>query len=214
MTKTIDITRQKFGKLTAINLHHIKKTNKGTRHYWLCRCECGNEVIVRKDHLTSYKVRSCGCLNKEQLNSIRHLTVKHNHRKHRLYHIWISLKGRCYNKSNTKYKNYGERGVRVCDEWINNFAAFYDWSIENGYDENAKYGECTIERIDVNGNYEPSNCKWANEQEQANNRTTNCNITYNNETHTLAEWARIAKIKYATLYMRYKRGWSFEKCLQ
>ena len=205
---TRDITGQKFNRLTAIRLHHIKKTKGGSVHYWLFRCDCGNEKVIVKISVTSNITKSCGCLNKEQLKSIRHLSYKHELCNHRLYYIWTTMKARCNNPKSQKYKNYGLRGIRVCDEWLNDFKVFYDWAMQNGYKDNL-----SIDRIDVNGNYEPNNCRWATNIQQSNNRTNNYLITYNNETHTIAEWARIINVKYQTLYMRLRRGWSFSQCM-
>ena len=119
---------------------------------------------------------------------------------------------RCYNEHSTKYKNYGARGITVCDEW-HKFENFYEWAKETGYDENAKYGECTIEREDVNGNYCPTNCKWATSKEQANNTTTNRLITWNNETKTASQWEEIVGIKASIIRDRLQNGWSTEKAL-
>ena len=119
------------------------------------------------------------------------------------------MKSRCYNPSSTSYKNYGARGITVDAVWEHDFIAFKNWAIENGYSD-----ELTIDRIDVDGNYEPSNCRWATYEQQANNKRNNHLITYNNETHTIAEWSRITGIKYDTIERRINRSkWSVEKAL-
>ena len=119
------------------------------------------------------------------------------------------MRQRCYNPKNKRYKEYGARGVTVCEEWLNNFEAFYEWAIANGYRDNL-----TIDREDANKNYEPSNCRWITAKEQANNKRNNNYITYNGETHTIAEWAEIYNIKYSTLYQRINRyGWSVDRAL-
>ena len=119
----------------------------------------------------------------------------------RLYNIWLHMKGRCYRKTDDHYKFYGARGITVCEEWKNDFKEFYNWAMSNGYSD-----RLTIDRIDNNGNYEPSNCRWVNIKTQCNNRTTNVIVTINGETHNIKEWSEITGIKYATIYQRIKRG--------
>lgn len=126
----------------------------------------------------------------------------------RIYRIWKNMKQRCYNPKNPRYNFYGKIGVKVCDEWKNNFISFYKWSIENGYQDNL-----TIDRIDVNGNYEPSNCRWITNKEQQFNKHVNHFITYNGETKTLTEWGMELGIDPNTLGTRLSRGWSIEKTL-
>ncbi len=118
------------------------------------------------------------------------------------------MKYRCYNPKSQYYYRYGARDIKVCDEWLNDFKAFYDWSMANGYRDNL-----TIDRIDVNGNYEPSNCRWVSQKMQQNNRSNNRLITYNNETHTISEWAEICNISQACLRHRIERNWNIEKAL-
>lgn len=135
--------------------------------------------------------------------------TRHGKSNTRIYKIWDNMKARCYNKNKPKYKNYGARGVAVCQEWKNNFVAFYEWAMHNGYNDNL-----TLNRIDNNGNYEPENCKWATAKEQMNNTSFNHKITYNGETHTLAEWASCLAINYSTLSKRInKYNWSVERAM-
>jgi hypothetical protein len=134
---------------------------------------------------------------------------KHGKRHTRLYTTYANIKTRCYNTKNIRYKHYGARGITMCDEWLNDFQAFYDWAMANGYQE-----ELTIDRIDVNGNYEPSNCRWVNWRGQQNNRGNNHLIEFNGQVHTMAEWARISEIPYQTLARRINTyGWSVERAL-
>lgn len=129
----------------------------------------------------------------------------HGMKKTRIYKSWERIKRRCNNPKT--YKNYGGRGIKVCDEWSKDFMAFYEWAMANGYRD-----DLTIDRIDVNGNYEPNNCRWVTMKEQENNRRNNHHITYNGETHTIAEWGDILNIPYKVLLQRittYK--WSIEK---
>lgn len=199
MSKLIDLTGQKFGRLTV-----IEKYGKYTPTKWLCKCECGNEYIAIGNNLKRGFTKSCGCLQKEHPNG-----TTHNLANTRLYNIWAGIKTRCKNPKSKAYKNYGARGITVCDEWANDFTAFHEWAMANGYQEGL-----TIDRIDANGNYEPSNCRWLTNAEQQNNRRNNHSITYNGETHTMAEWARILGINYHTLQTRLYRGWTIEKAIQ
>lgn len=191
MSKLIDITRKKYGRLTVLCRYGNEKPVK-----WLCKCECGNECIVYGDNLKRGHTKSCGCIEKERPSH-----TKHGKSGSRIHVIWVSMKGRCYNPNNAEYETYGGRGIAVCDEWLNSFEAFYEWTVASGYAD-----DLSIDRKDVNGNYEPSNCRWATQKEQQNNRRNNRYITYNGETHTMAEWARILNINYGTLCSRINRS--------
>ena len=202
MPKFEDLTGQRFGYLTV-----IKKAgkNKSDKILWLCKCDCGKLKIIQGASLKNGRTKSCGCLRKKGARRT------HGFKYTRLYCIWQGIKKRCLNKNTSNYYIYGGRGIKICDEWKNDFKSFHDWAYANGYDESAKRGDCTIERIDVNGNYEPSNCRWATMKEQCRNTRSNKLITYNNETRCLMDWSYILNINYDTLLNRFKKGWTIEK---
>lgn len=127
----------------------------------------------------------------------------------RLFTTWQNIKNRCYNNCNNEYKNYGGRGIAVCDEWLHDFMSFYNWSMVNCYNDNL-----TIDRIDNNGNYEPNNCRWVTMKQQQQNKRSNRNYTINGETHCLSEWCEILGLKYSTVQSRIQRNWSIEKALE
>lgn len=201
-----DLTGQKFGKLTALSL---AERSKSGNIRWLCQCDCGKMVVVHGSSLRKGSTKSCGCLQKQRCSEVN---TRHGGSNSRLYNEWASMKARCNNKNNKRYHRYGGRGIIVCEEWSNNFEAFRDWALSNGYDENAPFGQCTIERIDVNGNYDPANCRWANMKEQQNNKQGNRFITYNGKTQTVKQWAEELGIDYHCLYTRLiEREWPIEK---
>lgn len=189
----IDLTDKRFVKLVA--KERVKSPRGDKKSYWLCECDCGNKIVVRKDSLESGHAKSCG-----------HCYGKMNHGKSytRLYSVWANMKQRCNNPNDENYHNYGGRGITVCDEW-NNFEDFYKWSIANGYDENAERGECTIDRIDVNGNYEPSNCRWTNKDIQNYNKRDTRKILINGEEMNLDEIHKEYGISITCLRSRYQR---------
>lgn len=171
---------------------------RGSGTWWKCKCDCGAEKVVYRGCLTSGDTISCGCYHREHNGE---QSYKHGMAKTRLYRLWSGVVQRCMNPSADNYARYGGRGIKVCEEWRNDFRAFRDWSIANGYAEGL-----TIDRIDNEGNYEPSNCRWVNRTTQQNNTRRNHFFEYNGITHTVAEWSRILGVNHETLRYRIIRG--------
>ena len=205
MSRLHDLTGQRFGALTALERAETRITPNGSRFtYWTCRCDCGRTVEVRSTHLTHGKIRTCG--SGVHFTGQNNSCFRHGHKDDRLYSVWNGMKQRCSNPSNPKYKQYGERGITVCETWKNDYGAFRAWAYSNGYDENAKYGDCTLDRIDVNGDYCPNNCRWANAKEQADNRRRSVFLTFNGETRVRKDWAREFHTDCNTLQNYLNRG--------
>lgn len=155
------ITNNRFGRLKVIKEVEASISPCGTkRRKFLCQCDCGESKIVQMTHLKSGHTSSCGCLHKETFSNYKH-GLKH----HRIHVIWRGIRQRCLNPNNGRYNDYGGRGIKICNEWEKDFMAFYNWAIQNGYS-----AQLTIDRINVNGNYEPSNCRWATNSEQQSNK--------------------------------------------
>lgn len=193
----IDFTGKQVGVLSVIE--YAGDSN------WLCKCECGNKKIVHRKVLINGATYACSCkhkLHKAECNTT------HGKSNTRLYYVWSGMKRRCFNKNVPEYLRYGGRGITVCDEWLgeNGFENFYKWSFENGYNENAERGQCTIDRINVNGNYEPSNCRFIDMKAQQNNRRDNHKIEINGITKGIEEWCKEYNIKIGTYKTRVSRG--------
>lgn len=192
-----EIVGQKFGKLTV--------TGITTHHNYMKRvtvvCECGTEKIVFVRNLKTGATKSCGCINKERGRGT------HGKRKHPLYIVWCRLKDRCSNPNAHSYKDYGGRGISVCEEWKISFQSFYDWAIQNCWEKGLE-----INRINNDGNYQPSNCNFVSPKENCRNRRNNVFVEYKGESKVLAEWADIYQIELRTLWARiFKYEWDLER---
>lgn len=194
--KTEDISGQRFGKLTVIGFSHRLPNTRGTHLVWLCRCDCGNTVSIRGMSLKKGHTKSCGCFRREAGFNKQ---FKHGMTGSREWLSWTQAKQRCHTPSHHAYKWYGARGITMCNAWRDSFESFLQ-----------DMGPCPkdheIDRIDVNGNYEPSNCKWATCREQARNKRTTIWFTHKGKTLTLKEWAERTGIPYGTLWDRMKHG--------
>lgn len=211
MSVMVDYTGKRFGYLTVVKrLENAKSDNSTyTETKWLCKCDCGKFVVRRKNDLIREHKNplSCGCVK-------RHTKAKHGYSHTKIHNKWLAMKDRCYCKNDLQYKNYGGRGIKVCDEWLGKDGAknFIEWALANGWNA-AESRKLTIDRIDVNGDYCPDNCRLVDNKVQQNNKTTNVFVTYNGETMTLKQLCDKHGKKYNTVYGRYKKGWSIEKCL-
>lgn len=192
MSKIIDLTGKRFNRLTIIKR---VENNRFGKVCWLCECDCGNEVIVESQNIRTNHTKSCGCLNMEQRsktgkkygrlkgreNGLKQKNIpKIKNRKYpqipydetfkRIHNIYGHMLNRCYNEKRPRYKNWGGRGIKVCDEWKNDFLTFYKWAVEHGFDATIPWYNCTIDRINNDGNYEPNNCRFATAKQQRNNQ--------------------------------------------
>jgi len=203
----LDLTGRKFGRLTCVK---DVGRDRGGGVLWLCKCECGNESIVHGGHLRNGHTQSCGCFQKEKnviVHTTHSLSRDQEGNRTKLYHVWDGIKQRCSNQNSTFYKDYGGRGIQVCEDW-DDYQNFHQWAISNGYKEGL-----TIERKDVNKGYFSENCCWATQQQQARNKRSNHKLTFHRETKILVEWAEELGINPYILSNRLRRGWSVERAL-
>ena len=194
-----DVIGQKFGRWTVLYRVPDHVDPSGYHHtYYRCICDCGTERDVGASGLYSGKSKSCGCLHKENAkqNAIEIFTT-HGGSKDRLYRIWTDMKRRCLDPKRKNYSDYGGRGIKICDEWLD-YSLFKQWALNNGYADSL-----SIDRIDNDGNYEPSNCQWVGRVAQANNRRSNVYIDFNGTVRSLADWARFYNVNYSELQLLY-----------
>ena len=214
MANTEEYIGKKFGRLTIVEFSHKKQRysscgkKNGHDFYYKCKCDCGNETISRIADLKNGKASSCGCYRVERTKEINKKYETAEFWNTRLYRIYAGIKSRCFNIRNPRYIDYGARGITICDEWKNDFMSFYDWSMKNGYKD-----YLTIDRIDVNGNYEPSNCRWCTVSDQSNNKRNNHFVVYNGVEMTVKQLSDLCGMKYDTLLCRLLRGWDVERAV-
>lgn len=194
-----DLTGQKFGRITVIS----RAENRGRQTFWLCACSCGDEKEICAYNLTRGLTKSCGCLSAETTGN---RSRTHGMSEAREYQIWLGMKARCHTETNSAFKYYGAKGVSVCADWRNSFEQFLA-------DMGPAPEGMSIERIDVHGDYEPSNCKWATVEEQANNKTNNRNITWGGKTMTAAQWERETGLPARKILRRLRDGWPASRAL-
>ena len=193
----IDLKNQRFGRLFVLEFGGVRGRRKT---YWKCVCDCGNIVNVDTAHLRSGHTKSCGCYKDELVSNLNKKTGLSNSK---LGFSYRNMKNRCFWEKSPMYKNYGERGITVCEEWLDKesgFENFVDWALKNGYSEGL-----TLDRIDVNGNYCPQNCRWVDKYVQANNKRKNYFLKINGEIDTVGNWARRLNISYWNL-LHYSKG--------
>ena len=203
--KLIDLQYKVFGKLTVLKRGENRVEPSGkTKVYWLCRCECGTEKEFEGSSLRQGTSRSCGCVGKER---IKNFNLSHNMSKSKEYRAWQKMKERCYNPNIERYPVYGGRGIKVCDRWLESFDNFYE---DMGPRPSSKH---SIDRIDVNGDYEPGNCRWVTMQEQHYNKRNTLYVEYKNENKSLSELCKIYNLNYKSTWKNYKKGFTFEGIL-
>lgn len=198
MGKIKDMTGKKFEHCQVIGFSGLSNDNKAT---WECLCECGGVFVTTGKALRDGSSKSCGCLKTKIILEASRKNRKHGETNNRLYNIWRGIKKRCYIPNDTSYKNYGAKGIKVCDEWLNSYEKFRDWAMSNGYEDNL-----TIDRIDSEGDYTPENCRWANWKQQGRNRSNNKRIMYKGKRMTFSEVAEKIGISRELLYYRYNHG--------
>lgn len=196
-TNKIDLAGQRFGRLVVLGQ---LPAEKGKPLKWECICDCGNSAVVIGSFLRYGTTRSCGCL-RDAHNAPKEDSVH----KQRLYGVWAGMMQRCFYKNHSSYRLYGGRGITVCDEW-RNYEAFRSWAFAEGYDENHDSLSCTLDRIDVNGNYCPDNCRWVSRKVQSRNTTRNVWVIYQGKKMTATDAALLMGVKPHTLLTQIRRG--------
>lgn len=190
----------KYGRLTVIErLDNYISPQGEPSSKWKCLCECGNTVDVLGVLLLKGTTKSCGCLRREKSKNLHYI---HGSREDRLYDVWVAMNARCYNLSNKDYIYYGGRGIKVCEDWTHDYTAFKDWAYKNGFSALLSGKQCSLDRIDVNKDYSPENCRWVDMKTQCNNKRNNRLIEYNGQTYTIPQWASMLGLSEGTLRQR------------
>jgi len=203
--KKVDMVGKKFGRWLVIEEAEQKY---GTGAFYLCECSCGARKVVKGYHLRKGLSSSCGCYSREVASEMRKNKKTHGLSNSRIYHIWVGMYGRCNDSKRPEYPRYGGRGIVICEDWKER-ANFFNWALTNGYDDNL-----TLDRIDPNGNYEPTNCRWITSKEQANNRRNTRYVEYEGNTYTLSDFSNtFLSINKDTFYSRLSNGKTMEECM-
>lgn len=200
--KYTDLTGKTFGRLSVSDENYLN----GKKRMWLCKCECGNEKYIKAESLKNGRTNSCGCLYDETRGSSN---KKHGLWASSLYWVFSMMKRRCFAKTDRSYKHYGGRGITICQEWLDDFKSFYDWSMANGY----KIG-LDIDRIENNGNYSPDNCRWTTRKVNQNNRRVSLRVEYNGKLCTMDELELMHGIPAQRISHRIKiNKWPIERAI-
>lgn len=204
----MDLTGQRFGRLVV--LYRSDEPANGQR--WVCRCDCGKQTLGRTGHLRAGSKISCGCAVADAARINQKLTTPmrrtHGLSHTRIDHCYKNMIFRCYKPTNKRYAQYGGRGIRVCQQWLDNKQSFFDWAFANGYADHL-----TIDRIDVDKDYSPANCRWADSFTQMNNTSRNCFIEWDGKRQTIEQWARELGVLGRAIQHRIARGWSVERVM-
>lgn len=207
LRQRLDLVGQSFGRLTVIERG---PDDRKFRTYWRCRCICGNEVTVQAYCLTTSKngTKSCGCLQKERASQakFKHGSAKKGVQRVPEYKAWMGMKQRCSAVNNDDYPRYGGRGIKVCERWLHSYESFIA-------DMGPRPSGCSLDRINNDGDYEPTNCRWATAIQQASNKSSCVFLTARGQTKSLAKWAEDIGIQYHTLKSRILAGWSIDRAL-
>ncbi len=211
MSKKLDLTGRRYGRLTVL----YEAPKKSGRIAWFCKCDCGGTKIATSNKLQLRECRSCGCLMYEArycthtIHGDSGKTHENGKRKStQLYHTWSGMKQRCINSNSSNYHNYGGRGITMYGQWNISFISFKEWAISNGYKKGL-----TIDRIDNNGNYEPSNCRWVSNSVQAWNKRITVYLEYDGKRLNMKEWSKLTGLTISQITNRRKSGWSVKKIL-
>ena len=207
MRKLDDLTGQRFARLTVIKELEERESSGDVR--WLCRCDCGRDVIANSYSLKKGKTKSCGCYSREMAAKRKTTHGLTANGQPRIYRTWTSMKQRCLNPNCKNYPHYGGRGITVCQEWRDDFQAFYNWAMANGYQDDLQ-----IDRIDNDGNYEPGNCRWTECKGNIRNRSNTVRISYQGKNLTIPEWVQITGLPETTIRERYRAGKPPEEILK
>lgn len=210
MGKCKDLKNKRFGRLVVIERveNYISPKGKSIAR-WLCKCDCGNYLKTTTNHLTSGDAKSCGCISKENILKVSKSNITHGQTGARIYRIWQNMKTRCYNTKFVNYKYYGAKGIKICDEWLNDFNEFYKWAKNNGYKDNL-----TLDRINSESDYKPDNCRWVSMKIQNTNKSSNKKVMFKGEKITLNELSNKINVSAWTLYKRYSKGERGERLIR